>query len=209
MRTLLLLSAFLLFSTTSYCQIKAITDSGEEVFLYDDGSWKYTHVSEKILNEIKTNPKKFNKSDHATFLVKSKKFNIGFWLDPKKWKFEKAIHNPDAEYELELKGDDLYGMIISEKVEIPLDVLKEVALDNGRATAPDLHIVQQEYRVVNGLKVLLLQMNGSLQGIKFSYYGYYFSNPNGTVQFITYTSQNLLNNYREEIEELLNGLVEL
>lgn len=60
-----------------------------------------------------------------------------------------------------------------------------------------------------GVKVLLLQMNGTMQGIRFSYYGYYFSNSNGTVQFVTYTSTNLITSYLPKIELLLNGIVEL
>jgi len=51
-------------------------------------------------------------------------------------------------------------------------------------------------------------MNGTMQGIKVSYYGYYFSNNNGTLQFLTYTSQNLLSDYIDEIEDLLNGFIE-
>jgi len=53
----------------------------------------------------------------------------------------------------------------------------------------------------------LIQMDGTTQGIRFSYYGYYFSNSNGTIQFVTYTSQNLLDNYVNDCEELLNGFV--
>ena len=100
-------------------------------------------------------------------------------------------------------------MIISEKMEIPLETLKSIALNNGRKAAPDLKITKEEYRIVNGAKVLLLQMNGTMQGIKFSYYGYYFSNSNGTVQFVTYTSTNLITSYLPKIELLLNGIVEL
>ena len=70
-------------------------------------------------------------------------------------------------------------------------------------------VVKEEFRNVNGMKVLLLHMNGTIQGIKFSYYGYYYSNSNGTVQFITYTSQNLLDGFKSKIEDLLNGIVEL
>ena len=100
-------------------------------------------------------------------------------------------------------------MVISEKLEIPLESFKSIALENAKSVAPDIKIVKEEYRTVNGLKVLCLQMNGTMQGIKASYYGYYFSNTNGTVQFLTYTSQNLLDSYRPEIENLLNGLAEI
>jgi len=100
-------------------------------------------------------------------------------------------------------------MIIAEKVEIPFESLKEIALENGRDAAPDLAVVQEEYRSVNGQKVLFLQLNGTLQGIKFTYYGYYYSSSSGTVQFITYTSQGLLKSYIEDCEKILNGFVKV
>ena len=108
-----------------------------------------------------------------------------------------------------MKDGDLYGLIITEKVEIPIETLKVIALENAKAAAPNMSIVKEEFRNVNGLKVLLLHMNGTIQGIKFSYYGYYYSNSNGTVQLITYTSQNLLDGFKPKIEDLLNGIVEL
>ena len=203
----LCLSLFFVFTVTFLsAQEKAVTDTGEEVILYADGTWSYLD-SESEVKEIPVNKKPFEKSKNASFLLKSSRVNLGFWLDPKKWSFKKASNNGDAEYELQLKGGDLYGMIITEKVEVPLETLKDIAIENGRAVAPDLKIVKEEYRTVNGTKVLLIQMNGSTQGIKFSYYGYYYSNSSGTIQFVTYTSQNLLDSYVNDCEELLNGIV--
>ena len=190
-------------------QQKAVTETGAEVILYDDGTWKFQNEDELTIVEVRTNPIKLKKSEGATFLLKSNNLNVGFWLDPKLWSFKKQTENEAAEYKLLLKSGDLYGMIITEKVEIPLETLKSLALENGQKVAPDLKIVKEEYRNVNGLKVLLLEMSGTTQGIKFSYYGYYYSNTNGTVQFITYTSTKLLNSYKSKIEILLNGLVEL
>ena len=190
-------------------QQKAVTETGSEVILYDDGTWKFQNEDELTIVEVRTNPIKLKKSEGATFLLKSNNLNVGFWLDPKLWSFKKQTENEAAEYKLLLKSGDLYGMIITEKVEIPLETLKSLALANGQKVAPDLKIVKEEYRNVNGLKVLLLEMSGTTQGIKFSYYGYYYSNTNGTVQFITYTSTKLLNSYKSKIEILLNGLVEL
>jgi len=48
-------------------------------------------------------------------------------------------------------------MIITEKVEIPLKSLKNIALVNVKSVAPDVSVVMEEYRNVNGLKVLCLQ----------------------------------------------------
>ena len=205
--TLVLISVLTVFM--SQAQIKAVTEIGEEVILYNDGTWKYQNDNQLLEEEIPTNPNKFKKNKESTFLLKSNKFNAGIYINPKKWSFKKATNNEEAEYEFQLKDGDLYGMVITEKVEIPLETLKSIALENGKSVAPDLRIVKEEYRIVNGLKVLFLQMNGTMQGIKFTYYGYYFSSTNGTIQFITYTSQNLLDSYKPECEKLLNGLVEI
>ncbi|MBD0401989.1 hypothetical protein [Flammeovirga sp. EKP202] len=193
--------------TLLHAQQKAVTETGEEVFLYDDGTWKYQDENVLKETEIATNPKKYKKDKKSTFLIKSQSVNVGYWINPKVWSFSKGKENPEAEYEFKLKNGDLYGMIISEQVEIPLATMKGIAFDNAKSIAPDLRIVKEEYRDVNGLKVLHLQMNGTMQGIKFSYFGYYYSNENGTVQFITYTSQNLLQKYKPVSETLLNGLV--
>ncbi|ALO14373.1 hypothetical protein L21SP5_00701 [Salinivirga cyanobacteriivorans] len=199
----------LMIAGFSQAQQRAVTETGDEVILFEDGTWQYQDEDYQEEKEIPTNPTEFEKDKKSTFLLKSNRFNVGIYLNPKVWSFKKAIDNPDAEYQFQLKDGDLYGMVITEKVEIPLETLKTIALENGKAAAPDLKIVQEEYRTVNGLKVLLLQMNGTTQGIKFSYYGYYYSNTNGTIQFMTYTSQNLLDSYRAECDKLLNGLVEI
>ncbi len=199
-----------LFSTQLIqAQQKAVTETGDEVILYEDGTWKLQNEEDVVEKETPTNSKKFKKDKKSTFLLKSSALNIGFWLNPKVWSFKKAVDNPEAEYELHLKKGDLYGMVISEKIEVPLKTLKSIALENGKAAAPDLKIIKEEYRNVNGLKVLLLQMDGTMQGVKFSYYGYYFSSSSGTIQLITYTAQNLLEEYIPVSENLLNGIVEL
>lgn len=190
------------------CQIKAITETGLEVLLNDDGTWIYSDQNEEVEISTPVNPNPFFKDKNSTFQVKSTKCKMGIWIDPKKWTFEKANgDNEDSEYKFYNKKDEIYGMLISEKIEIPIESLKKIAIDNGRAAAPDLKIVKEEYRMVNDLKVLNLQMDGTIQGIKFSYYGYYFSNESGTVQFITYTSQNIMKSMIPACEILLNGLV--
>jgi hypothetical protein len=209
MKSILSLAIAFVLSVPAISQKKAVTENGEEVILYTDGTWKYVNDSVQEEKEIPVNPKAFTKSSSSTFLLKSNKFNVGVWIDPKKWSFKKAENNDDAEYEFELKGKDLYGMMINELVEIPLESLKKIAIDNAREAAPDIQLIKEEYRTVNGQKVLMLQLNGSAEGIKFSYYGYYYSNENGTMQMVLYTSQNLLKNYLEEIESHLNGFVVL
>lgn len=189
-------------------QVRAITENGEEVVLFENGKWEYVESNEVVEEEVSMNPVKFTRPSTSTFLLKSTKFNIGTYLDTKKWTFEKGKGDDAYEYQFTLNQGDLYAMMITEQVEIPLESLKEIALENARDVAPDVYVVKEEYRMVNGLKVLVLQMNGTLSGIKFSYFGYYFSSEKGTVQFIGYTAQNLLAKYQKTIEDLLNGLVQ-
>jgi len=213
MKTLFLLTITTFLTVyTSFAQTKAVTENGDEVILYNDGTWKYKKQNEATQGQqssIATNPKKFKKDKDATFLLKSNNIDVGFWLDPSVWSFQKEIETPDIEFELELKDGDLYAMIITEEVEMPLDVLGDIAVENARDAAPDVEVMEREYRTVNGHQVLLQKINGTMQGIKFSYYGYYYSSEKGSVQFVTFTSQNLLDKYMDECETLLNGLVEL
>ncbi len=191
-------------------QQKAVTEKGDEVILYDDGTWKYSDTTSQQEKEIPFNETKFVKSAKSTFLLKStKKADQGFWLNSQKWTFKKAVNNPDAEYELKLKSGDVYAIIIAEKVEIPLETLKKIALGNAKKASLDVEITKEEYRYVNGNKVLYMEMKGTIQGIKFAYIGYYYSDENGTIQFITYTAQNMIKGYMGEIQDLLNGMVVL
>jgi hypothetical protein len=209
MKKFMTLSLLVLSTCSLFAQINAITETGDEVILYNDGTWSYLNDSVRESKEIEFNDKKFTKNKNSTFLIKSKQLNVGIWIDSKKWKFGKAIDNEDAEYEFERKGEDLYGMLISEKMEIPLETLGEIALENARDVSPDTRKIKEEYRIVNGIKVLMMQMSGTILGMRITYYSYYYSNENGTIQFITYTSQSLIDDYLNDIEELLNGLVEL
>lgn len=206
MKKLLLVCLGCILTVSLFSQKKAVTDTGEEVILYEDGTWKYVKESDKEKTEIPTNPATFTKSSTSSFLVKSKTMGIGVWIDTKKLSFKKGKEGEAAEYEFELKGKDVYGMIITEATEVPLPALKEIALENAQEEMPDIRIVKEEYRNVNGKKMLFLQMDGSTRGIKFSYCGYYYSDASGTAQFVLYTSQSLVSKYKSEMEEILNGM---
>ena len=206
----ILFSICLLICNISKAQKKAITDTGEEVILYENGTWKYfKEFDSNDSNVIKINPVVFSKSSNASFLLKSNHGNIGFWIDPKKWTFGKSATNPSADFELEFKGQSIQGVIISEAVEIPLESYIQIAIQNGRLSSPDLKLLHKEYRIVNDIKVLHLQMEGTQSGVKFSYYAYYFSNENSTVQFLVASYQKTMSKYLREAEELLNGITEI
>jgi hypothetical protein len=195
-------------SMSGFAQVNAVTENGEQVVLYKDGTWK--SLETKSGWDTRMDTLKFTKSSTSTFLIKGSRVEYGVWINPKKWQFKKDQKTDvPIEYKFTLTGQDAYAMIISERIQVPLNSLKEVALKNALKAAPDAKIVQEEIRNINGLNVLLLQMEGTISGINFVYYGYYYSDEGGTVQFLSYTSKNLFPTYKPEMEQLLNGFVKL
>tara|TARA_Y100001972_G_C7652911_1_gene328422 strand:+ start:694 stop:1323 length:630 start_codon:yes stop_codon:yes gene_type:complete len=209
MNRYLFVVATILIVTISHAQTNAITDTGDEVVLYDDGTWTYKDGTAVEKAPIPVNDEKFEKHKDASFLVKSTKIDIGLYMDPKSWSFRKGTENDAYEFQFQKKKDDLYGMLITEKLEIPVESLQNIAIDNARAAAPDLKVTKEEYRMVNGLQVLMMQMTGTIQGMRFTYCGYYYSNEGGAVQLLTYTGEKLFDEYYPEIEKFLNGFVTL
>ena len=203
----LFFTLLILISTSGvYSQIKAITEAGDEVWLFDDGTWLYTSEIASDESPISVNNELFTKNSKATFNVKSNKIDIGIWINPKEWSFTKNADNDAAEYQFQKKDEDLYALFIAERAEIPLENLRSIAIQNAKSVAPDLKIIREEYRIVNGNKVLMMQMSGTVQGIKFVYFGYYYTFEKGSVQFLSYTALNLFETYAKDMETLLNGL---
>jgi len=203
----LLVTILVLLATTSYASQKAITDTGDEVILNSDGTWKYSDNAQGATKNIETSKKIFVKPKTSSFLLKSQTNKSAYWINTKKWSFRKAKLNDEAEYEFRLKGSDLHGMSITEGVEIDIDYLANIALENAQDAAPDAKIVRQEYRIVNGHKVIYLEISGATQGIQFTYLGYFYSDSSGTTQLIVFTGTKVVDKYRSEIYDFLNGLV--
>jgi len=212
MKKLIFSFLFLFSFLITHAQISALTETGRQVILFNDGTWKYsTENKENNKNKpdtIKTNPAKFSKSPAATFLVKSEKTNTGIFIDPDKWTFKPHLENETSpEYRFNFKSDDCFALLITEKTPFNLEIFPEIALKNAQKAAIDARITNQEYRLVNGNKVLFLEMSATIQGIKFKYVGYYFSNEKGSIQLLTYTSEATYKDTFSELETFLNGFV--
>ena len=206
-KLLFLLVAFCLVQTTSTAQIQAVTGSGDEVTLYSNGTWKYNNKTEASA-EIPLNKTVFEKPVSSTFKVKSNTLpEVSVSINTKKWDFKKSEAGSASEFSFDLKAKDAYAMIITERIEIPLLTLRDAALKNARSVSPDIEVIQSEYRTVNGVKLLYMQMEGSIEGVALTYYGYYYSYSGGSIQLLTYTSKQLAKEYKPELDDLLNGLV--
>ena len=206
MKYSLLLMA-IIFSFTLKAEQKAITDTGKTVILNDDGTWHYQGaVTAPETVKITFNKAIFKKDASQDFAVKSKKNNSAVAINTKKWLFKPSTVNQAAEYQFVLKGKDVYGMLIAEAIGMTPEGLANIALINARKAAPNAKVIKKEYRIVNGKKMIYMEMSGSMQGINFVYCGYYYADQNGSTQLVTYTSSNLVKKYSADIEQFLNGL---
>ncbi|HEY1406371.1 MAG TPA: hypothetical protein VF857_07165, partial [Spirochaetota bacterium] len=68
-------------------------------------------------------------------------------------------------------------------------------------------VIQEENRVVNGKNILCMKMQGTIDGIDFMYYGYYYAGKAGVIQHITFAPSNLFSEYEPDMLNFLNGLV--
>lgn len=204
----------LTISNIAKSQIKGLTESGREVLLFENGTWQYLQDSSNnnsaSTDSLKINENKFSRPGGATFLVKSMTFNVGVYINPAKWTFTLHKENEtEPEYRFSLKSGEGYAMMITEKTQIDLENMRQIALLNAQKASLDVKEKTAEYRIVNNNKILCLKFQGTIRGIKFVYLGYYYSNSNGTVQLLTYSSQQYFDSIQKELESFLNGFVEI
>jgi len=184
--------------------IKATTEDGRQVLLNNDGSWVYIEDQDPAPPK-KKQFKQYFKPKSALVLLKGQRMTYGLWYDSSKWVVDQVVDNASAEYELSHVHGDRYVVIIPERIKIPLDTLKIAAIANAKKVAPDIEVLQEETRIVNGLKILCLIMNATIQDIPVSYVNYYYSGKDGAVQLMAYTGQNLFEEYKQDLFDLLNG----
>lgn len=190
----------LLFQGVCFSQdIRATTEDGRAVILKKDGTWKFI---EKTSHPGKKG--EYRKAENATSVFKAKNV-FSIWFDPLKWTQKKS--DDDLKTTFDFKGGDLYAMVIPERFPMSIEALKAAAIKNAQDAAPDSKVTYEETRTVNGKKVLCMKIEGSIDGIQFVYYGYYYAGKIGTIQLITYTAPNLFSEYEAEMTEFLNGLV--
>jgi hypothetical protein len=177
----------------------ATTEDGRRVLLYPDGRWKYEAPAAAAAAG-----KVYARGTAATERVDLLRGGMTLFIDPGKWK--QTPSDDPTKISFRHATGEAYGMVVAERLAIPLPRLREIAISNAREAAPDVKVTLEEHRRVNDVDVLAMQMEGTIQGIPFTYYGYYFSGAQGSVQLLTYTGSNLFSEYKPEFEEFLNGL---
>ena len=184
---------------------RAKTEEGRDVILHDDGTWVFADEPQE--EGDRPLPNEFTKDRKAVLQYRSKRGIFVLDLVPGVWRQAEAPANPAAEVQFTHKDGDAYAMVIAERIFLPLETLKRVALLNMKKVDNDLKIVQEEKRMVNGKEVLSLVVDVQAEGVPLTFYGYYASGDEGSFQVLTWTSQNLFREMKPELEAFLNGFV--
>jgi hypothetical protein len=127
--------------------------------------------------------------------------------DPAKWKPQ--AHNEPNVVQLVHTSGDAYMKVIAERLEIEPGHLSEVALTNAKGASTDVKIVSESWRTINGLRTLILRLDGMTNGVRFTFYNQMYSDTSGTVQLAGWTGSNLFNEYRRDFLELFAGFRKL
>lgn len=99
--------------------------------------------------------------------------------------------------------------VIAERLEVDARHLAEVALTNAKSASPDVKILTESWRTINGLRTLLVRLAGTTSGARFSFYNQMYSGPAGTVQLAGWTSASHFDDYRRDFLELFAGFRKL
>lgn len=208
------LCLFLLGFLNAQAQTMAITLEGDTVYLYSDGTWDFNgeygdySIAGPILPEdlAKGGSYKSPASNSSEVTGPDNGYKVKY--NPKEW--EKIVPgeiNEDASHAFQMKNDDGYAMVIFERVAIPLESLAQIAIDQAYSVASDLVLEKTEKRTINGKEMLCMQMSGTTSGIPFTYFGYYYTDEERSIQFLTFTGANRYEVVQPQFEALLNGLM--
>jgi hypothetical protein len=197
---LVLVCIFCLIITPIHSQdIKAKTEDGKEVILHPNGTWTYLTTDEPQFPSPNIKPQSSKK------LIKGKRGAYGIWIDESKWRISEVRFNPMAEFCFVHTAGEGYAMIIDDGIQMSLEQLKTIALENAKKAAPDVKITVEKKRFINNTEILYMQMGGTVQSIPFTYMGYYYTGEAGTIQIITYSAKDLIDEFESDFIDFLNG----
>ena len=118
----------------SAAQILAVTEKGDTIFVYENGTWSYEPISEEVDQGIlsfleekvkfDTSRIEYTAPAKAKKEIKHENNQLSIKYDENIWKrIPPASVNADADYAFQSKVKDIWAIVIAEDTEIPADKL--------------------------------------------------------------------------------------
>ncbi|RFC54735.1 hypothetical protein [Brumimicrobium aurantiacum] len=214
-----LTSIFCLIGLTSNAQTTAVTEDGDTIYVYQNGTWSFdkdevspipNHLSFMYLDlDIDTLSTPFTTPKSAKSKVSNDFISFDVNYNNDLWKrVPPATLNDDAEFGFQSKEHDIWSIVISEETTIAPDDLFRIAKNSMEEnTGSEVEILKTEHRTINGTPIIRATVRASFSGITFIFDSYYYSNENGSVQFTTWTSDKIWKRNENVILDLMNGFV--
>ena len=191
-------------------QTIAVTEKGDSVVLYNNGTWEYlTEYSDLTDSSVivpDTNKTDFYRPLNSKRLLKGQRTNYELWYNSDIWHL-KENNLSSIEYELTDNNEEMICIVIPERITVSIDALKQLAITNGKNASTKFRILKEEVRKVNNKYVYMLKFSATVKGINFIYIGYYVAGETNCIQLLTMTPENLFSEHKEELENILNGLI--
>lgn len=194
---------------------KAITTEGRRIILYNDGTWRYElepipisrgtavpDTAENLFN--KPIGDKYQKSPYYKKEWQSNRTNFSVWFNPKKWKLNLINLVPPTEVSFHFT--DITCTVLSEKVDIDIEVWIHKMKQFKKQNYPSLKIELEEWRSVNGLNVYYIKWQTG-DRLNFQCYSYFSKSSSEIIQMNVSGPLSFARSSEEEIFRLLNGLV--
>ncbi len=218
----LLLVGFVIMSNFLLSQVQAITEFGDTIYVYDNGTWsfevldempvienQFSFLEEEInldtINEEFTIPDGSNKEISHPSGMFSVKYNSFKWE-----RVPPATLNDEADYAFKSKVSDIWSVIIHEETEISKDKLLLIAKNTMKKRIGENPLmVKSELRKVNGTELIRGAMRADFSNLVFIFDTYYYSSEKGSVQYVTWTTEGVWEQKQKEILDMLNGFIVL
>jgi len=124
--------------------------------------------------------------------------------DHKKWKQD--LSSEDDSYTFSYLTDDVSAVVISNRLPIPLDIVPGFVLAGFQTADPTATILSKEKRSVNGTEMWFIKMDGHVDNVPLTYWGYFYTSKDGMVGAITISRKTASSEYEKDRMEFLNGL---
>jgi hypothetical protein len=124
------------------------------------------------------------------------------WYLPSEWK---RASTESGVTQFANNNGFVHGRVITESAVITLDDLEKVALDNARSVDPSAKIVSRSFRIVNGVRMMVLRFDATVDKAPLAFYGHYYSDRSGTLQIIGWATHSLFESARPIIEGFVSG----
>ncbi len=177
--TFSLLVGFLMPQTMA-AEIGRAQLNGREIILSHDKTWKYATGS---------NGANVSSSNDDCVRIKSKTLPVSICLNEDIWKLDRAVG--DAEFIFSTKDGNLYLMMVTETIEIPLKALERAIITNAQRAAglKLIEVAVKERLDAVGLKWGRMVYTASIEGLIITYENRFTTiKGKGSVQFVFFST---------------------